>query len=209
MARKRHFDLSPEETTLWKELRTPIAIQDYLETLSINFEKRGDTHYSPRTVMQKQTAHCIEGALLAAAILDFHGERPLLMDFTTKKKDEDHVVALYKVNGFWGAISKTNHPILRFRDPIYKTLRELALSFAHEYFMFEDGEKTLVSYSRPLNMRRFGTKWITTGDDLFWVDAALDGSKHYPIVPEANRSHLRKATAFERKAMAQREWEKR
>ncbi len=198
-----------EVTHVLAKLTTPQLIQDYLDTVPINFEKRGDTHHSPRTVIEKNTAHCIEGALLAAAALDYHGKRPLLMDFTTKKKDEDHVVALYKINGYWGAISKTNHPILRFRDPIYKTLRELALSFAHEYFMFEDGEKTLVSYSRPLNMRRFGTKWITTSEDLFWVDAALDKNKHYPIVPEVNRHHLRPATAFERKAVAQREWEKR
>ena len=104
---------------------------------------------SPRRVLATRTAHCFEGALLAATVLWMQGEIPLLLDLATNAQDIDHVVALYKCNGYWGAISKTNHAVLRFRDPVYKTIRELALSYFHEYYLEATGEKTLISYSLP------------------------------------------------------------
>ena len=115
--------LSSQELALFRRLSSPGKIQDYLDTLPFNYEKRGDTCHSPRQVLQAGKAHCIEGALLAAAALWFHGAEPLLLDLKTRPVDYDHVVALYKKNGYWGAISKTNHGVLRFRDPIYRTTR--------------------------------------------------------------------------------------
>jgi hypothetical protein len=199
-------DLTHSEKALFKKLSNPLKIQDFLDSLPINFEERGDTHLSPRGVLRAHKAHCIEGALLAAAVLWYHGQRPLLMDFTTKSYDEDHVIALFTHKGYWGAISKTNHPILRWRDPIYKTPRELAMSYAHEYFMFENGVKTLVSYSSPVSLARHGKKWITSDDDLFWVDEILDSAPHYSVVPASSRSLLRRSEPWVRSALDKKEW---
>ena len=134
--------LTPPESDLFQKLSTPQKIQDYLDTLSINFESSGETYMSPRRVLRAKTAHCFEGALLAATALSYHGQRPLLLDFRTIPADEDHVVALFQQNGYWGAISKTNHAILRYREPVYKSVRVLAMSFFHEYLM-RDGRKSL------------------------------------------------------------------
>jgi hypothetical protein len=156
------FNLTKSELKILRKLNTPIKIQDFLDTLPINFEKRGDTQMSPRKVLREKKAHCIEGALLAAAALWIAGEEPLLMDLKAMPHDDDHVVALYKINGLWGAISKTNHATVRFRDPIYRTVRELALSYFHEYFLDKDskkakaGQKVLYSYSKPFNLE---TPW--------------------------------------------------
>ncbi len=200
-------ELSSAERKAFKKLSNPLKIQDFLDSLPINFEREGDTHLSPRHVLKAHTAHCIEGALLAAAALLYHGQKPLLMDFTTKSYDEDHVVALFQYKGYWGALSKTNHPMLRWRDPIYKTPRELAVSYFHEYFMFENGKKTLVSYSNPVNMSRHGTDWITSEEDLFWVDEVLDTAPHHRLVPVAVERHLRRVEPFVRNALAKKEWQ--
>ena len=109
------FGLTQTETAILRRLSTPEKIQDFLDALPINHEKRGDTCMSPRQVLREGKAHCIEGAMLAALALWMHGEEPLLLDLTTLRYDDDHVVALYRRNGFWGAISKTNHAVLRFQ----------------------------------------------------------------------------------------------
>jgi len=161
---------------------------------------------SPRSVLKKLRANCIEGALLAALALAVHGEPPLLMDFRARPNDDDHVVALYKRNGYWGLISKTNHPTIRFRDPVYKTLRELALSYFHEWFLNTTGEKTLESYSDPLDLSKLKKDWVTDEKDLWWLDAKLNALKHYPLVPKGNRKYLRKADRMELKAGRLVEW---
>lgn len=203
------FGLSKREETLLRKLKTPILIQDCLDTLPVNFEKNGDTHYSPRRVLREKKAHCIEGALLAALALWLQGKPPLLLDLKTKLLDDEHVVALYKQNGYWGAISKTNHAVLRFRDPIYKTVRELALSYYHEYFRDSDGLKTLISYSRPFDLRTLKSVWVTSEEDLWYIDDALNAHPHYPLVPNKNKKYIRNATRFERRALNLREWEKK
>lgn len=203
------FGLSKKELATLKRLDTPQKIQDFLDTLPINFEKGGDTCMSPRRVLREKKAHCIEGALLAATALWMHGQRPLLLDFKTMPEDEDHVVALYKQGGFWGAISKTNHAVLRFRDPIYRTVRELALSYFHEYFMLETRQKTLKSFSRPFSLTRFGTKWITSEKNLWYIASALDRSPHSPAIPRKNKSLIRRISKIERKAFRITEWTKK
>ena len=200
------FELTPQETAVFKKLSTSQKIQDFLTALPVNFEKKGGTHYSPRRVLREKKAHCIEGAMFAAAALWFHGQEPLLMDFTTADDDEDHVIAPFRQNGYWGAISKTNHAILRYRDPVYRTPRELALSYFHEYYMFEDGRKTLVSYSLPMNLKRFGKRWVTEEEDLFHMDDALNAMRHLSIVPKTNKRLLRRADPIERKVGKIAEW---
>jgi len=202
------FGLSKKELAVLRKLSTPEKIQDFLDALPINHEKQGDTCLSPRQVLREKKAHCIEGAMLAATALWLHGEEPLLLDLTTLRYDDDHVVALYKRNGYWGAISKTNHAVLRFRDPIYRTIRELALSYFHEYFMITTGRKTLVSYSVPFFLKRFGTEWIAAEEDVWYIAHALDDVRHFTLVPEKNKRLIRKASSLERKLGSVAEWKK-
>ncbi|MDO8603944.1 MAG: hypothetical protein Q7K40_00825 [bacterium] len=198
--------LSIEELAVFRKLSTPHKIQDYLDTIPANLSKKGSTCFSPRMVLQKGRAHCIEGAFIAAVALWLHGEEPLLLDLKALNIDYDHVVALYKKNGYWGAISKTNHPVLRFRDPIYKTPRELALSYFHEYTLLKTGQKTLRSYSRPFSLKQFGEGWITSKKQLWDIALALDESPHFPIIPKGNEKFIRPLSPIERKAGNLTEW---
>jgi hypothetical protein len=207
-ARRLRELLSPEEHRRILKLRTPQRIQDYLDSLPINFELHGETYMSPRRTMRAKIAHCFEGALLAAAALAFYGQKPLLMDLRSAPHDEDHVVALFRQNGYWGAISKTNHPVLRYRDPVYASPRELALSYFHEYFT-DAGLKTLREYSAPFDLSRYAPeKWLTAGEELYWLVDALDESRHFPLVPARNRRAIRHASKIERVQAAATEWSK-
>jgi hypothetical protein len=200
------FNLTKAEMAVFKKLTTPIKIQDFLDTLQINFEEKGETYMSPRRVLKHKKAHCLEGALFAAAALWIHGYTPLLLDLKALPDDDDHVVALYKINGLWGAISKTNHTSLRFRDPIYKTIRELALTYFHEYFLNKNGKKVLYSYSRPFNLKRFGSEWVASNDELSDLVYKLDTSSHIQIFPHKNRKFIRNADSMERKGGEITEW---
>lgn len=202
--------LTSREYATLKKLSSPTKIQDFLDSLPMNWEKKGDTQRSPRCALEAKKAHCMEGALLAALALWIHGERPLIMNISARmgKGDDDHVVALYQRGNCYGAISKTNHATIRFRDPIYRTPRELALSYFHEWFMNTTGEKTLECYSRPLDLRRFGTGWITAKKDLWSIADALSILPHYYLVPKGNWRHVRKADSMELKAGRLVEWPK-
>lgn len=200
------FGLSKKEEMLLRSLSTPQKIQDFLDRLPLNHEKGGDTYMSPRRVLRERKGHCIEAALVAATALWLRGEKPLLLDLTSREDDDDHVVALFRQNGYWGAISKTNHVVLRYRDPIYRTVRELALSYYHEYFLNRTGEKTLLSYSRPLDLSRFGSDWVTAEEDLWIIADALDSARHYRLVPKENERFIRRASVTERKGGEVVEW---
>lgn len=208
--KQRESGLTKQEFKVLARLNTPTKIQDFLDTLPMNWEKGGDTQMSPRRVLLKRKAHCIEGALLAAAALWMAGEKPLIMNISPRmnRGDDDHVVALYKRGNRWGAISKTNHATIRFRDPVYRSLRELVLSYFHEWFLNSTGEKILECYSKPLDMRRFGTGWITAEKDLWGVADALSERKHYFIVPKGNWRYVRKADRMEHMAGRIIEWKK-
>jgi hypothetical protein len=204
--RKLAAVLTPRERRQFDRLDTPQKIQDYLDKLPANFEPDGDTHMSPRRVLRAHVAHCTEGAMLAAACLAFHGYDAYLMDLRSLPADQDHVVTLFKQRGLWGAISKTNHAVLRWRDPIYKTPRELAMSYVHEYYL-KSGRKSLVSYSKPFRVTRYApSRWVTAEDNLDWLIIALDDSPHAAIAPKATLKRMRRATQFERKVTDQPEW---
>ncbi len=181
-----------------------------MDTFPRNYEKRGETYMSPQRTLRAKKMHCFEGALVAALALWIQGEAPLLLDLRADGYDEDHVVALYRKNGYWGAISKTSYASLRFRDPIYKTLRELALSYFHEYFDNRDGTKSLRAYSaKPFNLKKFGTKWINAEEDLHYLVDALDNAPHKIIIPKKNRRFIRPADKMERRAGRLLEWTKK
>jgi hypothetical protein len=163
---------------------------------------------SPRRVLKERTAHCFEGALFAAAVLAYYGQKPLLLDLKTGLNDEDHVVTLFTLNGRWGAIAKTNHATLRYRDAIYKNVRELALSYFHEYIL-PDGRKSLRSFSKPFDLSRYKPeRWVTADEELYWLVEALDDSPHVAIASAKQLRTLKKATRFEISTMASVEWKK-
>ena len=147
-ARREDLGLTKAEFAVLRRLDTPEKIQDFLFRLKQNFEPNGDSCRPVRVVLRAKNAHCIEGAMLAAAALWIHGEPPLLMDLRAVH-DFDHVVALFRRKGLWGAISKTNGAYLRWRDPIYRSLRELAISYMHEYSNKRE-YKSLREYSRAV-----------------------------------------------------------
>jgi hypothetical protein len=202
--------LSPRERAVFKKLSTPSRIQDYLEALPQNFSKKpGETCRSPRRILRDRRAYCFEGAIFVAAALAYHGRTPLLMDLQTIDEDEDHVVALFKEGGLWGAVSKTNNPVLRWRDPIYKSVRELAASYFHEYFLYKDGRKTLRAYSKPFDLSRYRPeRWVVAEESLDWLAEEMDASPHFPIVPKHMIPKLRRATVIERKILDLEEWKK-
>jgi hypothetical protein len=165
---------------LLKKLSTPEKIQKYLDDLPYNKEKDGETCRSPRLVLEYNTAHCFEGALFAAAALRANGEPPLILDLASVR-DDDHVIAVYRANGCWGSIGKSNYAGLRFRSPVYRTLRELALSYFEHYYNLK-GEKTLRGYSLPVNLKRFDSiDWMTSDQPLWTIPEYLCVIRHFPI----------------------------
>jgi hypothetical protein len=199
--------LTPRERRQFARLDTPQKIQSFLDRLPANFELDGDTHMSPRRLLKARVAHCTEGAIFAAACLAFHGRDACLLDLRSLPSDQDHVVTLFKERGLWGAISKTNHAVLRWRDPIYKSPRELAMSYAHEYFL-KSGRKSLIAFSRPFRVTRYApARWVTAEDNLDWLIVALDDAPHVALAPKAALKHRRRpASAFERRVTDQPEW---
>src|ERR1041385_6102244 len=121
------------EFSVLKALNSPKKVQDFLDTIPINKEETGETCTSPLVTLRRNRAHCMEGALLAALALWIHGEPPLILDLKSSRNDVDHLVALFRVGRHWGGITKTNHAVLRYREPVYRDIRELAMSFFHEY----------------------------------------------------------------------------
>lgn len=196
---------SLEYKTLAK-LNTPEKIQAFLEKIPFNHERHGETCMSPRMVLKKRKAHCIEGAFLAAVCLMLQGEKPLIVSLKVERGDYDHVVTIFKRNGRYGAISKTNHLVLRYRDPVYVSVRELVMSYFHEYFLSKNGKKTLLGYTKPINLNRFGTKWITAGYDLWDIAEIIYDTPYIPIMPKSMRKILRPAQPFERKGTDIVEW---
>lgn len=194
-----------QEMKLLRTLNSPVKIQDYLETLQINFK---DTCISPRCVLREKKAHCMEGAMLAAAALWVNGERPLALDLKAADHDEDHVVAVFRKNGYWGAISKTNHAVLRYREPVYRNIRELVMSYFHEYFT-NDGKKTLRQYSAPLDLSRFIKRgWTTAEDDVWYIPEYLDNMPHRCILDHHSTAVLRRADPIEIKTGKIVQWKK-
>ncbi|MFA5991516.1 MAG: hypothetical protein WC794_04710 [Candidatus Doudnabacteria bacterium] len=192
------MNYNPAEIKLFKRLSTPAKIQDYLNGLKFNFEKQGETCYSPRMVIKNKTAHCMEGAMFAAAALDFCGARPWVVDLRSiKPQDDDHVIAVFKQFNCFGAISKTNHGVLRYREPVYKTLRELIMSYFHEYFL-NTGQKTLREYSDLVDLKIFDyLDWRTSKEHLFAIPQKLDKVKHHKILLPQQIKNLRPADKIE------------
>ncbi len=199
-ATREMLGLTPSEYRTLKALSTPERIQDFVSNrLSINHETGGETILAVRGVLRERHAHCIEGAMLAACALWIHGEPPLVM-YLHAVYDWAHVVTLFRRNGCWGAISKTNGPVLRWRDPIYRSLRELAMTYFHEYAN-RRGQKTLRAYSGALDLRRYDPSiWVGNGGDCWHMQHSLEAARHYPLITPAQERTVRYRDALERRA---------
>jgi hypothetical protein len=174
---------SPRERRALRALGTPYGVQRALDAMPYHLAA---TVWSPRRVLREGTAHCLEGAVFAAAALRVFGFPPLLLDLEAEQ-DTDHVLAIYRERGHWGAIAKSNFAGLRYREPVHRTLRELVMSYFEGYINLR-GDRTLRAYSRPVNLARFDRRrpgWMTSDDDLWWIAEHLVGVHHTPLLRPA------------------------
>jgi len=202
----RRLGLSREEAHVFHALRHPADIQSFVDTLTINHEAEGETILSVRSVLRQRHAHCIEAAMVAACAFYVHGSPPLLLHLDCAAHDYPHVVALFRVGNRIGAISKSNGIYLRYRDPVYRGLRELAMSYFHEY-CDDLGARTLRSYSMPMDLRLLDpTLWVTNESACTVAHDRLVSARHYPLVSPKQVRELRPQDKFERKITSIREF---
>ena len=187
-----HSGLTRKEVSILRGLRRPESIQRFLdEEIQYNKEKDGETCRSPRRVLRDALAHCAEGAYLAAAALQVLGHRPLIVDLLAVR-DDDHLLAVFKEDNRWGAIAKSNYSGLRFREPVYLSVRELCMSYYPHYYNLK-GELTLRAFSRPVNLRRFDRdQWMTSETDLFYIGEYLNTLAHTEILTLSMQRKRRK-----------------
>jgi len=198
-ARREDLGLTRAEFALLRRLESPRKIQTFLTSLKQNFERDGDSCRPVRVILRERSAHCIEAAMLAAAALWVHGEPPLLLDLRAVR-DVDHVIAVYRRNGCWGTLAKANGPLLRARDPVYRTLRELAMSYFHEYAN-KRGEKTLREYSRPFDLRSMDpAHWVSGEKDVWDLVERLDAHPHTRVLNARQVKTLSRQDPFLRTA---------
>ena len=199
-ARREDLGLTRPEFAILRRLDTPRKIQTFVNAIPINHEIGGETMLSVRGVLRQRRAHCIEAAFVAACAQWINGEPPLLMHMDCDVSDDPHVLALFRRGGAWGAISESNGIHLRHRDAIYHSLRELAMSYFHEYFD-KRGRKTLRSYSASFDMRRLDPAlWVNAERSCEEANARLADSPHYALLSAPQRRRLSRRDAFERRA---------
>ncbi len=175
------FDFTPAELRKLRRLKNPDGVQRFIDDLPYHL---ADTAWSPRRVLRENTAHCLEGAIFAAAALRVNGYPPLILDFEAEH-DTDHVLAIYKVKGHWGAVAKSNYTGCRFREPVYRSLRELAMSYFNIYFNMRR-QRSLRTFSRPVNLKRFDDQqWMTTEKPVWFIVYHLLEISHYKLLSRA------------------------
>jgi hypothetical protein len=184
------MDWTIDEIRFLKTMNNADRIQHFLDSIDYNpvYECR-----SPRWVIKKRSAHCFEGALFAAAAMQFNGYKPRIVDLKAYN-DDDHVITVFREDGYWGAVAKSNFTSLRFREPVYRSLRELVMSYFDFYFN-TDGDKSLRSYSLPLDLSIYESRhWTTTDEDLEFIGDKLESIHHFPVVTKKMISNLKKAS---------------
>jgi hypothetical protein len=183
--------LTPLEFRRLRALRTPVLIQRFLDHLPYH---HANTAWSPRCVLREGTAHCLEGAIFAAAALRVNGYPPLLWDLEAVR-DVDHVLAVYRYGDHWGAIAKSNFAGLRFREPVYRTLRELAMSYFDLYYNLRS-ERTLRAYSLAVNLQRFDRlQWMTSEQNVWFIPEYLCRVAHTPLLTRRQEQNLSRLDA--------------
>jgi len=180
------FGFTPSELRQLRALKTPAGVQKFLDDLPYNLSF---TARSPKKVLDDRTASCLEGGIFGAAALRVIGFPPLIFDLEAEQ-DTDHVVAIFKVRGHWGAVAKSNFTGCRYREPVYRTLRELAMSYFNIYFNLR-GERTLRRYSRPVNLARFDhLHWMITDKPVWFIAEHLCEIPHISLLTPAMEKNL-------------------
>lgn len=190
-------------------LNHPMLVQDYIDTIPMNHEVEDETCLSALDTLRQNNGHCIECVMLGAYILSLHGYAPYLMDMRADSEiDDDHIVVPFKINGHWGCLSKSNHASLRYRNPVYKTIRELMMSYFDDY-MNGKGVRSLRSYSQPAHLAVvFGPDWATRRGDVFTIGEFVDCQKHYPLLEGIDLKDIRPADEMMlATTVSQREWQ--
>ena len=171
-------EFTRSELRTLRSLSTPAKIQSFLDKIPYHL---AGTAFSPRMVLREKTAHCLEGAVFAAAALRVNGFAPLILDFEAHH-DSDHVIAVFQKDKAWGAIASSNFSGLRYRAPVYKSLRELAMSYFNDYFN-ERRERTLRNFSQPVNLKRFDSQnWMTRTDNIWFIAEYLCEIPHTKLL---------------------------
>jgi hypothetical protein len=161
-----------------RSFKDPYGIQRFLDDTPYHL---ADTAWSPRRVLREQTSHCLEGAIFAAAALRALGFPPLIIDFEAQN-DTDHVLAVFRIKGHWGAVAKSNYSGCRYREPVYRSLRELAMSYFNIYFNMR-GERTLRNFSLPVNLARFDhLQWMISAEPIWYIPNYLCDIHHYKLL---------------------------
>ena len=185
-SRQSTNNFTPDEARILRRLRTPAGVQRFLDDLPYHL---ADTAWSPRVVLRERTAHCLEGAIFGAAALRVLGFPPLLWDLEAEN-DTDHVLAIFKVRGSWGAVAKSNFTSCRYREPVYRTLRELAMSYFNIYFNLR-GERTLRRHSRPVDLSRFDNRnWMISEQAVWFIAEHLCQIAHAPLLTPVQARRL-------------------
>jgi hypothetical protein len=180
------WGFTPREVRKFRRLKTPHGIQRALDLMPYHL---ADSAWSPRRVLRENTSHCYEGALFAAAALRVLGFPPLILDLEAEH-DTDHVIAVYRVGRHWGALAKSNYTGCRYREPVYRSLRELAMSYFDTYFNLR-AERTLRTFSRPVDLKRFDSmQWMTSEGPVWFVAEYLLTISHYPLISAAQAKRL-------------------
>jgi hypothetical protein len=181
------FGFTPREAAFLRRLTPPWRIQRYLD--EIDYDLSGKSCRSPRRVLRDRKAQCMDGALLAVAALRLQGHPPLIVDLEAEQ-DTDHVLAVFRRDGCWGAVARSNFSGLRYREPVFRTIRDLVLSYVESYFNLRR-EKTLRRYSRPVSLARFDRRgWMTAEEDLWYVPEHLVDVRHYTLLSAPARRAL-------------------
>jgi hypothetical protein len=179
--------LKRSERQFLETLSTPIKIQAFLDELPYSTEH---IYRCPLRVLRDRVAHCFDGALFAAAALRRLGYPPLILEMVPNDLDDDHLLAIYWIDEYWGAVAKSNFVGLRFREPIYRNLRELVMSYFEQYYNVER-EKTLRSYTLPLNLKAFDKlNWMTSDESLERIAKKLDEIRKISILTPSMISNL-------------------
>ena len=179
--------LTPEDRKVISEIESPFAIQTFLDALTYS----PDAFYrSPFRVMRDRKAHCFDGAMLAAALLWKIGYSPRILEMLPNERDDDHLLAVYQIDGYWGAVAKSNFTGLRFREPIFRSLRELVLSYFEQYYNLA-GEKTLIGYTVPLDLRRLkSSDWMIHDAWMETISDMLDHLRRYRLIDAVMETRL-------------------
>ena len=182
----RDFGFTPGELRALRRLSTPHKVQAFLDSLPYHL---ANTAWSPRRVLAERTVHCLEGAIFAAAAVRVNGRPPLLLDLEAEN-DTDHVLCVFREAGCWGAIAASNYAGCRFREPVHRSLRELAMSYFDDYFNLRR-ERTLRTFSRPQDLSRFDARrWMTRDDDVWFIAEHLCEIPHTPLLTKRQIARL-------------------